>query len=754
MALRDSHFGPNLLCVAPPYGDRAPAGSAYLLGYLKAQGCTDFGFLDLRLGAPFDFTPTYRTTGTFGESYVLDLPDLPLVLLLLRAFEEGKPLAPEKDELFEGYCLERAISPHYLHAYLGALDRYYEQCFAQVGPLEFVGFSTWTPNLYSTLLAAAHLKRRRERPFIVAGGPQVTSSKASAELGLTSGLFDVVVLGEGEETLLEVYESYRGGRGGRGVAGTVTLNASGGVDRVERKQMRLETVPVPSFEEMPLTAYQRESDYRSLPYQLSRGCTDKCTFCSEWVFWRHYRSSAPDYAVEQIQELLERYGANFIEFSDSLLNGHPRRLVQFCEQTLAKGLEFGWTSFMRAQIDAETAQLAKRAGCHGVFIGIESFSDETLALMNKRRTEADNIQAIINFVEAGIHVTAGFIPGFPGDTRHGFLHSVAVLRRLQDRYPGRIELHEEPFTVMAGAPLLGNLASAGLTAVPFGPEYLDIAPRYLPLTSPVVCSVEGTGQGLERLGRTKLVGAVKSDAPVKGTFDEGDDDVISPDVFHYEHLSGGWHVATKRSGFLHRYGLIVNDAEREEIEALEQEHYPLDPPHPDVLQKLSELEQKHIVAGSLSGPRVVNCMYLPRAWEDALLTLSPFVIARRLEGALRHRLMIVDTVTGRSWPRPAVDALILDALKSGPRSSGMLWAELSSRLRLRKPEMLRHLSDLKEAGVLVACERPVSREQQSHSIDVESRHSTASDASAPPCSAASTPSAPREDDRSPTAAFQ
>lgn len=70
------NFKPNLLCIAPPYGTRVPAGSAYLLGYLKANGCYDFDFLDLRLGAPFDFTPTYKSTGAFGESYGLDLPDL------------------------------------------------------------------------------------------------------------------------------------------------------------------------------------------------------------------------------------------------------------------------------------------------------------------------------------------------------------------------------------------------------------------------------------------------------------------------------------------------------------------------------------------------------------------------------------------------------------------------------------------------------------------------------------------------------
>lgn len=184
----DQNFKPNLLCIAPPYGNRAPAGTAYLLGFLKSRGCHDFDFIDLRLGAPFDFTPSYRTTGAFGESYVMDLPDLPIVLQVIEAFHAGTSVIPERTRTFDQYCLERGISPHYLHSYLAHLDRYYESVFAQIPRIDFIGFSTWTPNFLSTVLAAAHLKRRRNPPVIIAGGPQVTASPVSAALGLRSGL--------------------------------------------------------------------------------------------------------------------------------------------------------------------------------------------------------------------------------------------------------------------------------------------------------------------------------------------------------------------------------------------------------------------------------------------------------------------------------------------------------------------------------------------------------------------------------------
>ena len=699
------YFKRNLLAIAPPYGNRAPAGSAYLLGYLKANGIHDFDFLDLRLWAPFDFTPTYRTSGTFGESFVLDTPDLPLVLKLITAFESGKPLYIERDDHFERYCIERAISPHYLEDYLAALTRYYERSFAQVPHIDFIGFSTWTPNFLSTLMAAAYLKRRAKPPVIIAGGPQVTASNVSAELALRSGLIDLIVRGEGEQTLYEVYAAYkRDGVLPQDVPGTIVMKDGALFHPADRKQLHLYNLPAPSFDEMPLHAYQNDGDYRSLPFQLSRGCTDKCSFCSEWVFWRHFRSDVPDHAVEQIAEMLERYNAGFIEFSDSLLNGHQSRLEAFAEGVLKRGLDFGWTSFMRAQMDPERAKLLKRSGCSGVFIGIESFSDEALKLMNKRRTEADNIQAIRAFVEAGIHVTAGFIPGFPGDTREGFLHSVKILRQLQDRYPGFIELHEEPFTVMANAPMAKNLEQHGLAPVYWDEIYLDINPKYKDACAGTLCGVTGQAQGLERLGRAKLVGAVKTDAPVKGTFDEGYDEVISLQYFDFMHITGTWSMAYKKTMSGHRYCIIVNEKEADQLLAIQTEHFPLNGNHDKLQKTLEKIESRHIIAGSHESPRIERCLYKNEHDESCVYTISPFILARQMDWRNAKQILAIDTTTNRSFRRSAKEADLLALISRHPASYAGIKEQLMLRGIVFGPQDLkRSLHQLCELGILTVC---------------------------------------------------
>src|SRR5262249_721151 len=144
-----------LLCVCPPYPMIGPpAGAAALLGYLKAHQISDFGFVDLRLGTPTCYEATYSATGVFGESFVMDVPDLPLLLHLLAAADSRRPYRITMDSLIERYCLERGISANYLASYVNALDRYYETAFEQYASVDFVGFSVWTSNLLSTLLAA------------------------------------------------------------------------------------------------------------------------------------------------------------------------------------------------------------------------------------------------------------------------------------------------------------------------------------------------------------------------------------------------------------------------------------------------------------------------------------------------------------------------------------------------------------------------------------------------------------------------
>ena len=558
----------NILCVVPPYQTNGgpPAGIAALMAYLRRAGHDDFEVLDLRPLVPDSYAPTHSSIGVFGETYVTDVPDLPLVLRILRGHETGcrEPLIGKIDELYIRYCLERGINPRYLHDYLLGIDRLMGCVVAKIPDVAFIGFSTWTSNYLTTLMAASHLKRRRSPPFIVAGGPQVTQSKAATNLGLMSGLFDVAVTGEGEETLLHLYEAFLngGGRLTEQVPGTVALDrASGKVVESDRRLLQMSSLPTPDFSRMPLGLY---GSPRKLPLQMSRGCTDRCAFCSEWSFWRHYRPDSVARTVEQVEELIGLYGMQQMEFTDSLLNANGVKLRTFAEEVLARSISITWGGLMRAQMDLETARLLKRAGLAITFVGIESMSDETLALMNKRRTEADNIKALEAFLEAGIFVRAGLIPGFPGDTRERFMRTMDSIVRLQKRYPRLLELNVDPFVVNPGSPVFANLSGHGLSPVKWSEDYLDIAPQSLAVTSEVICAVNGPNQGLDRIGALQIVRAV-TDVPDKVRFSMGlynNEDTIAPTHLLFSPVAEGWYLGRLKNPDGQIQGLLLTAAER------------------------------------------------------------------------------------------------------------------------------------------------------------------------------------------------
>jgi hypothetical protein len=468
--------------------------------------------------------------------------------------------------------------------------------------------------------------------------------------------------------------------------------------------MRLSELPTPSFAEMHFQAYQKDDD-RMVPFQLSRGCTDKCEFCSEWVFWRRFRPDAPDNAVEKIKELQRDYGTDFIIFTDSLLNGVPKRLVEFAERLLTEEVKIRWASFMRAQMDTETARLLARSGCNDVFIGIESFSDETLELMRKRRTKAQNIEAIEAFLGAGIGVTAGFVPGFPGDSREGFTQSAMMLRTIQERFPGKLSIQCEAFVVQPNAPIYNKLEQMGLIPKGFDDEYLDVAPDFRDISSKVMCSVEGSNQGFERLARTNMVKAIMTDdVAIKDySFDSGAEETLTLHAFDFDHLVEGWHLARKKSSVGHEYGLLLTQKETEELEELQAADPIIGPAESVVTPILERVEAAHIIPPSRFSPRVVRSVFCQGPKEGSVYAASPFVIVRGMGWKQRRRVLIANLANERHFLEPAIAAPLLSFVNSKPRTEEELqrfWDELGcSRNLLRKT-----LADLLQNGTLVICE--------------------------------------------------
>jgi anaerobic magnesium-protoporphyrin IX monomethyl ester cyclase len=130
-------------------------------------------------------------------------------------------------------------------------------------------------------------------------------------------------------------------------------------------------------------------------------------------------------------------------------------LTAFCHEMIRRGVPLSWTCLSRVdRLTPELAALMKRAGCIRVYLGLESGSDETLALMNKRVTVEQGVRAVHLFSESGIGTAGFFMVGYPNETIESIEKTFAHVQS----HP----LDEAWFTVplpLPGTPLFNRVAN-------------------------------------------------------------------------------------------------------------------------------------------------------------------------------------------------------------------------------------------------------------------------------------------------------
>jgi len=271
------------------------------------------------------------------------------------------------------------------------------------------------------------IRARFPDAMILLGGEHASSAP---ERVLEEVPIDASVVGEGEDTLMELLERRAAGLSPEGVAGVVWRGGDGAVTNEPRARIRdVDALPLPAWDLFPVEAY---IDYasphgavrgRSMPMLATRGCPYQCTFCSSPFMWTTaWRPRKPKLVVDEMQLWNERYAATDFHFEDLTAVVKRTWILEFCREILDRGLELTWQlpSGTRSEaIDAEVAGLMVQAGCRNFSYSIESGSEETLRII-KKRIHLDKVHASSRAaLKAGIRLQVNFILGFPHETwRH------------------------------------------------------------------------------------------------------------------------------------------------------------------------------------------------------------------------------------------------------------------------------------------------------------------------------------------------
>jgi len=296
---------------------------------------------------------------------------------------------------------------------------------------DVIGIGTLAPCL-PVVEDLAHRLRPLMAPgaLLIAGGADATTR---TDLYTNSGLFDAVLVGEAEQTLVDLCAAWPE------VPRIAGVIPAGDQSCEPPARIVADEAPFPARHLLPLRRYRGGPAYKRGRYTASifthRGCPYRCTFCEQGVHAGKVRFRSAGSIFDELLQLRRDHGIRDIRFIDDVLISHRAVLWELVERMLDSDQRFDWLCTGRIDLaDDELLQAMRRAGCYRVEYGIESGSDRILAMTDKGFDVARAEAAVQRTRAAGIETIANFILGFPTETEEEIEQTIQLALRLDAEY--------------------------------------------------------------------------------------------------------------------------------------------------------------------------------------------------------------------------------------------------------------------------------------------------------------------------------
>ena len=278
-----------------------------------------------------------------------------------------------------------------------------------------LGVSQFTHNRLESIKLANLAKKQNPACFVVFGGPHATHR--AREILVRERSVDAVIIGEGEETFLELAESLAKGRDSLKMIRGIAFRSGNGVEftppRVQMGNLDLLPFPVQFFYDAIGVDLHRQMEF----IITSRGCPSSCRFCASPRFWgKSIRLRSPRSIVEELRYIRDQYGLIYFSIRDDTFTFDRERVLEFCRLLLKEKIYILWNCQSRVNaVDEEMLFWMKRAGCECIQFGVESGSANVLSELGKRITPEQVRNAASVTRKAGINLSVYLITGVIGE---------------------------------------------------------------------------------------------------------------------------------------------------------------------------------------------------------------------------------------------------------------------------------------------------------------------------------------------------
>jgi len=326
--------------------------------------------------------------------------------------------------------------------------------------------------MFSTLWPLTHrvavaIREKFPRALLVLGGEHGT---AVPEHVLSTSPFDVVVLGEGEETFVELLRARAAGRPLSEVKGLAYReNGRMATTGLSPRRRDVDTIAPPDWPSFPINEYIDRHQTnginlgRSMPILGTRGCPFQCTFCSNPGMWtQRWIARNPVQLADEMERYVREYGATNFDFQDLTAIVKRQWIVDFCRELIRRDLGITWQmpSGTRAEVfDAEVADLLYRSGCRALAFAPESGSPEILKAVKKQVDLGHMLDAMRSAVRRGLKLSCFIVIGFPDDTPATLRATIRLIRRMA--VLGVYDIAVSKFVPYPGSALFRRLQQEG-----------------------------------------------------------------------------------------------------------------------------------------------------------------------------------------------------------------------------------------------------------------------------------------------------
>jgi anaerobic magnesium-protoporphyrin IX monomethyl ester cyclase len=288
---------------------------------------------------------------------------------------------------------------------------------------DLVGLRSLTISKDCVKTVARTVKEWNADCLLLAGGPYATDDPEQA---LNHGLVDAAVIGEGENTMLELMQCILDGRSFHHIAG-IAHQMNGSYERLPPRELiqNLDAMPFPDYSAIDLDEFSNRyltfSSKVSSPHaniMTSRGCPFRCAYCHN-ILGKRFRTRSAENVFEEICAIHREHGITDFQVIDDIFNLDMDRAKRICDLVIKSGMKltFAFPNAIRAdRMDAELVEKMAEAGTKFTSIAIETASPRLQKLIQKNLDIEKAFDTIELCSKAGIVTRGFFMLGFPTET--------------------------------------------------------------------------------------------------------------------------------------------------------------------------------------------------------------------------------------------------------------------------------------------------------------------------------------------------